>query len=146
MLVLKRWGGVSPSVGIPVEKRRELACCGRRDTRRCLENGLKCSVHCHSSKLDCDNLSPLLTRTEVAMVDRDSECTPNCDSASAMSRSRHRGGALSGTRCGAEGGGTRSGALDGASNGSNGVDVQVLSQDSGTGTHPPPPRPMFLSR
>ena len=32
------------------------------------KNNVKCSVHCHSSKFDCGNLSSLLHRTEIALV------------------------------------------------------------------------------
>ena len=40
---------------------------------RCLKNKVKCSVHCHATEFDCHNLSELAFRTEVALVDRETE-------------------------------------------------------------------------
>jgi primase-polymerase (primpol)-like protein len=35
---------------------------------RCIKNKVKCSVHCHATEFDCENLSNLQTRTEIALV------------------------------------------------------------------------------
>jgi len=37
---------------------------------RCIRNKVQCSVHCHSHEFDCGNLSPLTTRTELALIER----------------------------------------------------------------------------
>lgn len=40
---------------------------------QCLKNQVKCSIYCHSDEHDCGNLSSLITRTEIAIIDRESE-------------------------------------------------------------------------
>jgi transposase InsO family protein len=47
-------------------------CKGPCDTKRCkcYKEGKQCSIHCHRDENECGNLSGLVTRTEVALVDR----------------------------------------------------------------------------
>ena len=37
---------------------------------RCVRNNVKCSIYCHDEDRDCGNLGPLVSRTEITLIDR----------------------------------------------------------------------------
>jgi Integrase zinc binding domain len=61
-----REGSTSARVGISCQ------CKGSCNTKRCrcFKEDKKCSVHCHRDEHDCGNLSSLVIRTEMALIDR----------------------------------------------------------------------------
>ena len=61
-----REASTSARVGISCQ------CKGPCNTKRCkcYKENKQCSVHCHRDDNECGNLSGLVTRTEIALVDR----------------------------------------------------------------------------
>ena len=51
--------------------------CGTRACR-CYKNDLKCSIYCHNTDYDCENLRPLTERTEISLMPRGSWGVLDC--------------------------------------------------------------------